>query len=84
MGLIVPGLICHQIKVFNSKLIFSIFKQNISCLDGTVLLSTQITFVFLVGPMLCDMDFITATNPAPSSHIPVGLNFLFSNFKSKI
>ena len=27
---------------------------------------------------------ITATNPSPSSHIPVGLNFLFRNFESKI
>ena len=25
-----------------------------------------------------------ATNPAPSWHIPVGLNFLFRNFESKI
>ena len=24
-----------------------------------------------------------ATDPAPSSHIPVGLNFLFRNFESK-
>ena len=24
----------------------------------------------------------TASNPAPSSHIPVGLNFLFPNFES--
>ena len=27
---------------------------------------------------------VTATNPSPSSHIPVGLNFLFPNFDSKI
>ena len=26
----------------------------------------------------------TATNPSPSSHIPVGLNFPFHNFESKI
>ena len=26
----------------------------------------------------------TATNPSPSSHIPVGLTFLFHNFESKI
>ena len=28
--------------------------------------------------------YFTATNPAPSSHIPVGLNFLFHNFESRI
>ena len=27
---------------------------------------------------------ITALNPAPLSHIPVGLNFLLPNFESKI
>ena len=28
--------------------------------------------------------FVTATYPAPSSPIPVGLKFLFRNFESKI
>ena len=28
--------------------------------------------------------YYTATNPSPSSHLPVGLNFLFHNFESKI
>ena len=28
------------------------------------------------------INIFTATNPSPSSHIPVGLNFLFPNFES--
>ena len=30
------------------------------------------------------IHYYTATNPAPSSHTQVGLNFLFHNFESKI
>ena len=30
------------------------------------------------------LNTIMATNPSPSSYIPVGLNFLFHNFENKI
>ena len=37
-------------------------------------------FMWLDLKQIC----IMATNPSPSSLIPVGLNFLFPNFESKV